>query len=158
MHQFNSECDPAYEYLTAMHAFPICIALELSLHLCFLPLSAFFLSIVTFQEFPPGRFKLMPKPVSFPLSSHKNLTHPPAKNKDPKLKIFFIYTLINLESAARFFPGHAYTWLGCTWRLTFWPLPSRSWPLNSLLIIRPSPPINLLPRESQETGSCDPVV
>lgn len=60
MHQFDAECDPACEYLTAVHASLICILLTHSLSLilsasaCF-PLSCFFsLSIIRFQEFPPG--------------------------------------------------------------------------------------------------------
>lgn len=48
IHQFNAECDPACEYLTAVHASLICIPLTLSLilsaSLCF-SLSCLFLSI-----------------------------------------------------------------------------------------------------------------
>lgn len=62
MHQFDAECDPACEYLTAVHAFLICILLTHSLSLSLIlsasasfPLSCFFsLSIIKFQEFPPG--------------------------------------------------------------------------------------------------------
>lgn len=110
-----------------------------------------FLSIVTFQEFPPGRFSNINAKASlfssiFPPKSRPPHPHPHKKHK---------YAQSAFESAAQFWSTHD---SACTWRLTFWPFPSRSWPLNSLLIIRPSPPMNLLPRESQETGSCDPVV
>ena len=65
IHQFNAECDPACEYLTAVHASLICIPLTLALshylHLSvFLSLCLFFFfffpppSIIRFQEFPLG--------------------------------------------------------------------------------------------------------
>lgn len=104
MRPFNSECDPAYEYLTAVHNFLIFISLELSASL---PLSAFFALSSHFRNFPLSISQtLMPKPVSFPLSSHK-ISQPL-----PQLRIFFRNPSIDLESAARFFRGHAWSTLG----------------------------------------------
>lgn len=76
--------------------------------------------------------------------------------KHPHLKTSFR----NPPSAAPVRPGTAWSLrdVACTWSLTFWPLLSPSWPLNSPPIMGPFPLMNLLPRESQETGSCDPVV
>lgn len=153
MRQFISECDPAHEYLTAVHAFLICIAFGLCISV-FLPFSLH----RHISGISPGRFSDTNAKASLFFSVFPQNIFSPAKH--PQLKIFFINTWIDFESAAWFCPGH--TWcihdVLCTWRLTFWPLLSHSWPLNSLLIMRPSPPMNLLPRESQETGSCDPVV
>lgn len=47
IHQLNAECDPACEYLTAVHALLICISLFF-LSCLFSP------SVVRFQEFPLG--------------------------------------------------------------------------------------------------------
>ena len=62
IHQFNAECDPACEYLTAVHASLICIPLSHYLHLSvFLLLSVAFFppSIVRFQEFPLGAVQVL---------------------------------------------------------------------------------------------------
>lgn len=138
-------------------------SVSLSNSLC---ISVFFLSLPFFclsshfRNFPLGVSNTNAKASLFssifPQKSHP----PPRKKQRPKteniLHIYIDQPWISCPIFSR--PCVKHTWLGCTWRLTFWPLPSRSWPLNSLLIIRPSPPMNLLPRESQETGSCDPVV
>ncbi|MEQ2212290.1 hypothetical protein XENOCAPTIV_028787 [Xenoophorus captivus] len=55
MHQFNAECDPACEYLTAVHASLICISLQLSLsHFLYLPVFPSLASCLSsdFRNFP----------------------------------------------------------------------------------------------------------
>lgn len=48
MHQFDAECDPACEYLTAVHAFLICILLTLSLSLSHIICICLFSSLLLF--------------------------------------------------------------------------------------------------------------
>lgn len=123
-----------------------------------------FLSLVRFQEFPPEAFlKHECQTQSLFLCLPTKIFFFSSPKMHSKLKIFFISTVhwSTLNQLPDFF-----SWPWCeahmTWHAPedglFDPSLSRSWPLNFLLIIRPAPLMNLLPRESQETGSCDPVV
>lgn len=153
MRRFNSECDPAHEYLTACACFPPRSvspwnSLSLSASL-FSSSVCLFLSIVTFQEFPPGRLSdtHAKERLFSSIFPQKSCFLPPIKA--PKTEnILHKYIDWPWISCPIFSPPPGTYDLACTWRLTFWPLPSRSWPLNSPLIIRPSPPMNLLPRGS----------
>lgn len=59
MHQFDAECDPACEYLTALHAFLICILLTLSLSLSYYLHLPVFLSLA-FSLYPSSNFRNFP--------------------------------------------------------------------------------------------------
>lgn len=120
-----------------------------------------FLSLVRFQEFPLRRFSnTNTKPSLFS-------TIFPQKSFFPHQKCTqnWKYSTLVHWSTLNQLPDF-FSWPCCeahmTWHAPegwlFNPSLSRSWPLNFLLIIRPSPLMNLLPRELQETGSCDPVV
>lgn len=128
MRQFNSECDPAHECLTAVHAFLICIAPEFSLHLCFLPLSAFFYLSSDFRNFPPRRFSnTNAKPSLFSsVFPQKSLFFPHQKCTQ-NWKYSSLVHWSTLNQLADFFFFLAMMWgthdLACTWRWTFWPLP-----------------------------------
>lgn len=92
MRWFISECDPAHEYLTAVHAFLICIAFGLCISV-FLPFSLH----RHISGISPGRFSDTNAKASLFSSVFPQNIFSPAKR--PHLKIFFISTLIDFEWA-----------------------------------------------------------
>lgn len=151
MHQFIAECDPAHEYLTACFPYlhpshtplhTIYISLFLSLFLDF-----FSPSIVRFQEFPLGvvqviRLKQMAVLSFFPVWFF--IPPPPNHLISLKTSATKYHSEISVSTLIIDSISSQHTTNSCLWlcvHLKFWPLSHWSWPLNSLVIMRPRPPI-----------------
>lgn len=144
--------------LSAYFSHSLCISLFSVSHACISP------SIIRFQEFPLGvaqvlRAEKMAAPAFFPPRSLSVLspTEPSHSLVNIIDKNICQVELEVISSVSTWSRTRNAADRGCTWRLTVWPLPHRSWPLNSpadhkTLLSCP------LPRELQETGSCDPAV
>lgn len=144
--------------LSAYFSHSLCISLFSVSHACISP------SIIRFQEFPLGvaqvlRTEKMAAPAFFPLWSLSVLSpaepsHSLVNTVDKNICQVELEVISSVSTRSR---TQNAADQGCTWRLTVWPIPHRSWPLNSPADHETLPSCPL-PRELQETGSCDPAV
>lgn len=169
MHQFDAECDPACEYLTAVHAFLICILLTHTLSLSYYLHLPVFLSLAfslypssNFRNFPLGAVQVLrPKlegALSFPtflfLPPPDHLSyclHKKQTNETPKRKGS---SEINSSEAA-----------SCCSYMKMLSVHLKNGSLTRLLIRifdlpadHETSSCHPLPEEPQETSSCDTVV